>query len=283
MNPNPTDRSQATVVVDGVDVTYHSAGSSPTDRPVLVMIHGTTGSTDSHYGYLFPMLAFGQRVVSIDLTAPASTEPLELEQLVRQVTAVIDRVAEGRPVNLMGYSLGAVVAAATAAGLPEGIANLVLVAGWLRTDAQQTLRNGIWRTLRTTDSPALRRFMVFCAFSPAFLAARTSGEIDDIAGRISVDGFVDAQMDLNSRINIADRVEQIRATTLVIGCSHDQMVPATHARQLFGAIEDARYTEIDSGHGVVFERPTELLHLVDTFLRKPSALAVGTVIAAARP
>ena len=74
-----------------------------------------------------------------------------------------------------------------------------------------------------------------------------------------------------------------RATTLVVGCTQDQMVPRTHSLQLFGAIDDARYTEIDSGHAVVFERPAELLRLVDTFLRQPSASAAGSIIPTARP
>ena len=116
MNHNERDRSADSIFVDGTEVPYHSAGASEGDSPVLVMVHGSTGSTDSHYGYLFPMLAFRQRVVSIDLQLPTQGGALALEQLVRQVGAVIDRVSGGKPVSLMGYSLGAVVAAAVAWG-----------------------------------------------------------------------------------------------------------------------------------------------------------------------
>lgn len=250
---------------------------------MLVMVHGSTGSTDSHYGYLFPMLAFRQRVVSIDLTQPAQGGPLTLEQLVHQVCAVLDQVSSDKPVSLMGYSLGAVVAAAVAAERPDGVCNLMLVAGWMKTDAHQQLRNGIWRELRGADSDAIRNYMVFCAFSSGFIAARTQQELDGMADKITLDDFVDQQMDLNSRIDIVDQVPKIRATTLVVGCTQDQMVPRTHSLQLFGAIDDARYTEIDSGHAVVFERPAELLRLVDSFLRDPSAHPAGSVIPASRP
>ena len=283
MNHNERDRSADSIFVDGTEVPYHSAGASEGDSPVLVMVHGSTGSTDSHYGYLFPMLAFRQRVVSIDLQLPTQGGALALEQLVRQVGAVIDRVSGGKPVSLMGYSLGAVVAAAVAAGRPDSVRNLVLVAGWMKTDAHQQLRNGIWRELRAAGSPAIRNYMVFCAFSPGFIAARTPQELAGMAGKITLDGFVDQQMDLNGRIDIVDQVSKIRATTLVVGCTQDQMVPRTHSLQLFGAIDDARYTEIDSGHAVVFERPAELLRLVDTFLRQPSASAAGSIIPTARP
>ncbi len=283
MNPNDHNRSTDSVFVDGTEVPYYAAGASQGDRPVLVMVHGSTGSTDSHYGYLFPMLAFRQRVVSIDLRQPAQDGPLTLQQLVRQVGAVIDRVSGGKPISLMGYSLGAVVAAAVAAERPDGVRNLMLVAGWMKTDAHQQLRNGIWRELRAAGSQAIRNTMLFCAFSAGFIAARTPQELAGMAEKITLDGFVDQQMDLNGRIDIVDQVSKIRATTLVVGCTQDQMVPKAHSLQLFGAIDDARYTEIDSGHAVVFERPAELLRLVDSFLREPSASAAGSILPASRP
>lgn len=283
MNPNEQTRRAHSVFVDGTQVHYHSAGAPDGDRPVLVMVHGSTGSTDSHYGYLFPMLAFRQQVVSVDLARPAQGEALTLDQLVRQVSAVIDQVSQGRPVSLMGYSLGAVVAAALAAERPDTVRHLVLVAGWMKTDAHQRLRNSIWRELRAAAAPAIRGYMVFCAFSSDFVAARTPQELAGMADKITLDDFVDQQMALNSGIDISESVSRIRATTLVVGCTHDQMVPKAHSLQLFGAIDDARYTQIDAGHAVVFERPAELLRLVDTFLRQPSAHAAGTLIPASRP
>lgn len=283
MTTSNHNRITASVLVDGIAVPYHAAGSTVGAHPTLVMVHGSTGSTDSHYGYLFPMLAFRQRVVSIDLQPPAPGDTLTLEQLVRQVGAVIDQVSGGRPVSLMGYSLGAVVAAALAAERPEAVRNLVLVAGWMKTDGYQRLRNGIWRELRAAGSPALRDYMLFCAFSPDFVAARTAQELSGMAEKITLDGFVDQQMALNSHIDIADRVPRIRATTLVVGCTYDQMVPKTHSQQLFGAIDDARYTQIDAGHAVVFERPAELVRLIDTFLGHPSAHPAGAILPASQP
>ena len=290
-NPHPlAQRETASVVVDGVPVTYHSAGQDDgrrgdAQRPVLVMVHGSTGSTDSHYGFLFPMLGFRQRVVSVDLAQPL-TDALSLAQLVAQVGAVIDVVrgqSGGRPVSLMGYSLGAVVAASLAAQRPDAVRDLILVAGGLKTDAHQRLRNGIWRQLRQADLATIRDYMLYCAFSPDFIAARTPQELEGMAAKIGLDAFVDQQMALNAEIDIAAQVPLIEARTLVVGCTHDQMVPRAHSQQLFGAIDDARYTQIDSGHGVVFERPAELLRHIDAFLRQPAAHPAGSVIPTARP
>jgi pimeloyl-ACP methyl ester carboxylesterase len=74
-----------------------------------------------------------------------------------------------------------------------------------------------------------------------------------------------------------------RATTLVIGCTHDQMVPVRHSKALFGAIRDARYTEIASGHAVVFERPAQLVQIIDQFNEAPSRHAAGSILPTARP
>lgn len=284
MSPNErTLRHSARLLVEGADVPYHVAGTCrPGQRP-LVLVHGTTGSTDSHYGYLFPMLAFERQVISVDLAPPPGEAPLALAQLVGQVEAVIEAVAPGQAVDLCGYSLGAVVAASLAASQPQRVQSLVLVAGWMRTDGHQRLRNRIWRELREAGAESLRAFMTYCAFSAGFIAARTEPELAEMARRITLDAFVDRQMALNAGIDISEQVPAIRATTLVVGCTHDQMVPPEHARLLFAAIDDARYTQIDSGHAVVFERPSELLCQIGRFLEAPQTHAAGSVIAAERP
>ena len=281
--PERHPRRSASLLVEGADVRYHVAGDSRPGQPPLVLVHGTTGSTDSHYGYLFPMLAFERQVISVDLAPPPGEAPLTLEQLVRQVEAAIEAAAPGRPVDLCGYSLGAVVAARLAAGQPQRVRALVLVAGWMRTDGHQRLRNRIWRELREAGAESLRSFMMFCAFSAGFIAARTEPELTEMARRITLDAFVDRQMALNAGIDISAQAPAIRATTLVVGCTHDQMVPPEHARLLFAAIDDARYTQIDAGHAVVFERPSELLCQIGRFLDAPHAHAAGSVIAAEQP
>ncbi|MDO6966167.1 alpha/beta fold hydrolase [Rhizobium alvei] len=273
--------SEAVLSVDGVEVTYFSAGKDHPSRPVLVMVHGTGGTTDSHFGYLLPLLATRQKVVSLNLADPGGR--LELSQLVRQVEAVIRHVGGGSRVALLGYSLGAVVAAATAAAHADLVASLALVAGWMKTDTHQRLRNRVWRTLRNEGSTAIREYMTFCAFSARFMAEKSLDDMLAAAQMLQLTDFVDRQMDLNTRIDLTAEIASIKATTLVVGCTFDQMVPKHHSKALFGAIEDARYTEIASGHAVVFERAAELFHVVDSFLRQPSRHPAGSLLPALKP
>ncbi|MFT7047533.1 MAG: pimeloyl-ACP methyl ester carboxylesterase, partial [Celeribacter sp.] len=159
------------IVVDDVTVRYRVAGPD-TDRAPLVLVHGTAGSIDGHYGYIFPMMAYRQRVIALDWTEPKG-DALELADLVAQVRGVIEAEVPNGPVTLMGYSLGAVVAAQVAADMGRKITNLILTAGWLKTDTHQQMRNHVWRALRDQNSPSIAEYMTVCAFSPAFMASKT--------------------------------------------------------------------------------------------------------------
>lgn len=273
-----------TVTVAGVDVTYYDSRAARDRDDVLVLVHGTGGSTQAHFGFLFPILAAKQRVVAVDWAAPAHEGPLELDELAAQVVGVIEAVLPGRRVVLSGYSLGGVVAASVAATHPHLVDRLILIAGWMRTDLQQLMRNDVWHALRAGGwDEALRTYTTFCAFGGPFLAGQTPELMAPGMAAMTFDAFGDAQMELNRRIDIVERAHAITAPTLVIGCSHDQMVPIRHQRALFGAIEDARFAEIATGHAVVFERPSELSHHIQRFLDAPAEHPAGTIIPIARP
>ncbi|MFB7234078.1 alpha/beta fold hydrolase [Streptomyces sp. NPDC056269] len=281
--------AEGSVTVDGVEVRYSDSGAAyfagqGDDRAPIVLVHGTGGSTQKHYGYLFPLLSARQRIVSVDLAQPVPTGgTLTVEHLDKQVAAVIEAVLPGQAVTLVGYSLGSVVAAAVAARHPELVRNLVLVAGWITTDPQQKLRNKVWQQLRKEGSSALGEYTAFCAFSGPFLALANLEELAHTLKSLAPDDFYDQQMALNQTVDISALVPGIKATTLVVGCTHDQMVPVRHSKALFGAIPDARYAEIATGHAVVFERPGQLVQIIDQFNASPSRHPAGSIVPADRP
>lgn len=280
LTQDPVDEGDVTV--DGASVRFYDSIEPRGSRNPIVLIHGTTGSTAAHFGFLFPLLATRQRVVSIDLGQP--TGELTIDSFRAQVEAVIDEVLPGQQVTLLGYSLGAVVAATVAASRPEKIQNLILVAGWAKTDTQQILRNNLWSALyESGDKDALAQFTVFCAFGNPFVGARTLDELTPAIKAVKVTPFGASQMQVNRDVDILDRLEKITADTLVIGCEFDHMVPNRHSKFLFGAIENARYTEIPSGHAVVFERPAELHKHIDNFAADPQRYPTGTIIPTVKP
>ncbi|KMQ84971.1 alpha beta hydrolase family protein, partial [Lasius niger] len=183
------------------------------------------------------MLTRDQPVISIDLASPpgiGDPKDLTVEHLERQVVAVIEAECPGQQVDLLGYSLGAVVAAAIAGHHPQLIGTLVLVAGWMKTDKHQQLRNRLWFALRNANhEDALRLFMGLSSRSPMEVITVPSETLEAQLASIRFTPFLDQMMDLNQRIDIRDAVAAILAPTLIIAGSEDQMVPVHHAKAMF--------------------------------------------------
>lgn len=276
-----------TIDVEGTTVEYIDSVDAGDGRTPIVLVHGTGGSPEAHFGYLFPLLATRGRVIAIRLANPvthtAHGHPLEIDDFKKQVAAVMQHALHGTPAMLVGYSLGGVIAAATAAAHPDLLKSLALVSSWALTDNQQLLRNDVWRALRESGTDKIREYTVFCAFGGPFLATRTREQLQPAIDAVVVNEFTEAQMEMNRTIDIRDALGAIQAPTLIVSCLHDQMVATRHQKYLFGAIEDARYTEIAAGHAVVLERPAELLRLLEMHNADPHAHAAGTVIAPLKP
>jgi pimeloyl-ACP methyl ester carboxylesterase len=235
----------------------------------LVLLHGVTGDGHSHFGHLADHFADRRRVVLPDYagsgTSTVPDGPLSLDLLVDEVASAV-RHSSSTPIDLAGFSLGAVVAAATTAAHPELVRRLVLIAGWASSDeARHQLLFDTWAKLETADPELFARFGPLLAFEPAFLNGLGRQGLDEIlsAGLPAATG---RQLDLSLRVDLRDRLRRIEAPTLVIGCTRDHLVPVAHARALHDAIAGSHYAEIDSGHAVIFERPDELVKRVRDFL-----------------
>ncbi|GAT74944.1 putative hydrolase [Microbacterium sp. HM58-2] len=267
---------ERTVDVDGYSVKVYDSDPNGS-KETVVLLHGTGGTAESSYWALFPMLAMRRRVVAFDFVDAAPATGGEVDY-VEQARAVIESISADAPVDVVGYSFGAVIAALLAARHPERVRSLALVAGWLKTDAQQRLRNDLWWRLRDADEELLAQFTAFTTYSQQYINARTPAELQGI-----IDGFRHgadraAKMRFNRDVDIADEITAISAPTLVIACSQDQMVPVRHSQLLFGVIPDARFATIDSGHGVMTERPSEAFVLIDSFFGDPGREPAGSVL-----
>lgn len=254
-------------VCRSVRVAYDVAGRGPG----LVLVPGTGGSGESVWGHLAGHFADSWTVVMPDLEGAGQTTfrdcPLELEDLIDQVTAVAADAELGR-FDLVGYSLGTAVAAGLAADRDDLVRSLVLVAGVVACDARMRLQLELWRDLFDRDPESLGRVLVQSAFSASFLCAMSRDEVE-----AAVENFVATMpvgfrrhSELGMDIDLRSVCQQIRARTLVIGLTRDQITPVGQTRALHHAIPGSAYTEIDSGHLVVFERPEELVVTVRKFI-----------------
>ena len=260
-----------------LQLNFHEVGQRSA-FPTIILIHGTGGNTDKHFSYIFPMLGIHQRVLSIDLHTPDKAD-LKVTDFSQQVEALIQHaVAKDEIITVVGYSLGAVIAAQVAASLKQRVARLILLAGWAKTSSVQQLRTVIWQQLFTEQSAALPHFVNYCLYSDDYLSARSEQQVLDLARFVKPSQDAAKQRELNYRIDITSILPEIRAETLIVACREDRMVPVAQAKLLFASISNSRYIEISSGHALYVEAPAEVVQLVNQFSQHPEQYPVNQKI-----
>ncbi|MFG2819422.1 alpha/beta fold hydrolase [Kitasatospora sp. NPDC048365] len=252
-----------TVSAGTATVSYQVAGSGPG----LVFVHGTGFGAQGTFGHLVEQFTADRTVVLPDFAGCGETVDdggeLTVEILAEQIIAVIE--AQGGPVDLVGFSLGAVVSATVAALRPDLVRRLVLTAGWARPDdAYLSTHMTTWAALKD-DPESFGRFGTLTAFSRDFMNAIGPEVLAGImAGNQPTEGAL-RHIAVNLRTDIRELLPQITAETLVIGCTKDGTVPFGLTRELADGIAGARFEELESGHVVVFEKTDEFVGLVRKF------------------
>jgi Predicted hydrolases or acyltransferases (alpha/beta hydrolase superfamily) len=255
----------------GARVHYRVDGSG---EP-LVLVHGTGGDAESNWALVVERLAREWTVIRPDYAGSGATEddgrPLTADYLTAQIMAAAEAAGFGS-YHLLGFSLGAALAAKIAGDFPERVRSLILLAGFQSSrDARSKMQFELWRDLMAANRRAMARLILLTGFSPdavaAFGADGVAQAVEDTLTGINWDGMV-RQVELDLAIDVSDSIAKITAPTLSIGCTHDHMVPPAHARALAEAIPSARYAELPTGHLAPMEQPDALVDIVVSFLRE---------------
>lgn len=251
-----------TVTVDDAEVYYSTAGSGPG----LVLVHGTQGTGETNWAHLTDRFTAERTVVALDYSGSGRTTDdggeLTVEKLADQVAAVTKDAVSG-PVDVVGFSLGAVVAAATAAREPGLVRRLVVLAGWPHgDDARHRLNFELWRDLERAGFEIFNRFATVTGFTPPYLSALGHDGVEAALAIGAPQPGLARQIDLDIRADIRDLLPRITAPTLVIGFTQDQMVPPAGSRALHEAIAGSTYAELDTGHLAIYEKPDEITTLI---------------------
>ncbi len=131
--------------VNGLELYYEIHG---TGEP-LVLLHGGYGSTEM-FSPIMGMLSERRRVIAVDLQGHGRTaitdRPMRYDTLADDIAELVKQLGYER-VDLMGYSLGGLVALRTAIRHPEVVNRLVVVsAGFSRGGFYPEVREGMDRT-----------------------------------------------------------------------------------------------------------------------------------------
>jgi pimeloyl-ACP methyl ester carboxylesterase len=117
--------------VNGSQVHYTMTGND--SLPTLVFIHGSPSAWNSFIGFMKdPELLFHFRMVSVDRPGFGYSNFGEAKRLAEQsklLLPVLLEIDNGKPVYLVGHSLGGPLAMKMAADNPTGVSGIMLLAG----------------------------------------------------------------------------------------------------------------------------------------------------------
>lgn len=256
-----------TIAVDSARIPYRVEGTGP----ALVLVHGV-GPGSAMWDGVLDRFTGHRTVILPDLSGsgPAADDgaPLTAEVLAAQVAAVIEDAGAG-PADVVGFSLGAPVAAAVAGLHPGLVRRLIPIAG-VAGPGDEYIRQMVAIWLAVADNAeAFGRYSTLTAFSPAFMNQAGHDAVEQAHGFMDPTPDRRRQIDLVRRVDVRDLLPRITAPTLVIGATHDRTLPVENHREFATGIAGSEYVELDSGHIVMAERTDEFLKHVEDFLSRP--------------
>ncbi|WP_300544992.1 alpha/beta fold hydrolase [Maricaulis sp.] len=265
--------SDRIVEVDGVNARVRMEG--PRNAPAVVMIHGFSHSLESWDDWAAD-LSSGYRVVRLDLpghglTGPDPQRRYSVDETVTFLGGVLDAL-DIRRASLVGNSLGGLVAWRYAAGHPDRVRALVLVAP------------GGYSINGVTEDPVAVPMAVnfYLTQAPqAMIGAATSALFGDpsrmdpgLPGRVHTmmrrDGVGEAMVQRLEVFTLPDPeadLARVQAPTLILWGGRDRMIPPEHGRRFDADIpESTLIVHDDLGHIPHEEAPRRTIGDVREFL-----------------
>jgi pimeloyl-ACP methyl ester carboxylesterase len=256
-------------LADGTTVAYASAGAG---RPLVYVMgwltHLERGWELPAERALYEALARGCRLVRYDragcglsavVDRPASLE-FELEQLAA-IAAVLDE-----PFDLMGTSMGAPVAVAWAAARPATVRRLVLYGGWAH-GAELSPPGVREHVLGLIASHwGLGSEVLTDIFAPD-ADRSTRAELARYQRESSSAATARELLTLSYELDVRDRLDHVRAPTLVVHRTGDRAAPLSQAEVLAAGIPRAELVRLPGRSHLPYAGDRdELVRVVRRFL-----------------
>ena len=243
--------------IDGVPIWYEEHGDPA--GPPLVALHGGIVTFQGSFGDVLPWLTEGRRVIGVELQGHGHTpdpgRAMSIERFADDVAQLIDRVADGGPVDVWGFSLGALTATSLAVRHPVKVRRLVLAASNIRPDGYHPEI-----TAPEQDDPRLPTEEEFNTWKADYESVapdpadffpfleRMQPVVHDFAGWT------------------ADEIRSISAPTFLVVGDRD-FVRLDHAAEMLDLFPDCRLAVLPrTKHTEVMQRSEQLRALVGPFL-----------------
>jgi len=242
--------------LDGAPLHYEIVGSGPP----LLLLNGI-GLDLSAWGPLVQALSVERQLVLLEtrgsgLSGPPP-EPCTTARLAADALALLDHLSLGS-VDVLGFSLGGLVAQELALLAPQRIRSLVLAATAAHLPGRTRRALDAWRRLLQAgvEADAFRREQFAWVFGSATLEndALIEGALSTLAGAPAPSelGFA-AQVDACLAHDTRERASCIGAPALVFAGEDDVLLPAAAAETLAGLLPRGRFERHHGGHAFLSE------------------------------
>lgn len=261
-----------TLTIHGLEVFVRERGAG---HPVL-LLNGLGAGVEA-WAWLEERLAEHVRTIAIELPGTGRSEtprvPLPISTLARIAATALEQ--RGCPqADVVGYSLGGIVAQQLARDEPSRVRRLVLAAtgcGWGSVPGSLgalTLLSLPWRL----HSPTLYRQTqtLMGKADRAVLDRRPELSEARLRQPPPIRGYT-YQLAAGASWSSLTWLHEVRAPTLVVSGEHDELVPAANGVQLARLLPQSRLHILpDEGHLFMWDPESAAVPVVEDFLRAPS-------------
>ena len=252
-------------------VAYRAIGTGPP----LLLITGYSGTMENWDPRFVDALAEHHRVITFDNAGVAKTHslpaPLTIDAMADQTSALIDTLGLGRT-DVLGWSMGSMIAQALAVRHPSQVSRLVLCASF---PGNGTTMRPSRTALNAFESGDPQKVM-----AAIFPADQTAAQNTYLAAVSSYPPAATAPADVvtaqahaidawwNGTDPAGTKTATIAAPTLIADGTVDQLDPVTNTHALAKLIPGAKLQLYhDAGHAFLFQDQTSFLPVIESFLR----------------
>jgi len=235
---------------DGLTVVVTRAeGTPPPGSPSFVLVHGIAVSS-RYFGPTTAELAKHGTVYLVDLPGygaapkPKDGRDVSITDHARTLAAWLAESGLDNPV-VAGHSMGARVVSRLAVDYPHLTNRIVLMSATMPVGERSLAKGGFLLALDSVRNP-LRADAVIMA---------------DYLLRCGIPYFLKQSKHLFAD-HIEDRLDQIRAKTLVLCGDKDLIVPRAWSQRIADGIPDARLEVVRGPHVIMYHDPARLAELI---------------------
>jgi pimeloyl-ACP methyl ester carboxylesterase len=264
------------VKVNGIDINYQIDGEGAPNG-TIVLINGLADDLLS-WGFQMPaLLDAGYRVLRFDNRGIGQSDrpagPYSSRMLADDTKALLDKLGISG-FHLMGVSMGGMISQEYALAYGSDLKSLTLACTYGTADAFCQTMFAMWGDLAAKiDVPFVMRDVALWAFTGPFFNERPGDASEFAAAMAALDMSLEAylaQLAVIQAHDTLDRLNQIKAPTLVLAGEEDILIPVRLSRKLQQGIPGAAWKTVPGGHACMWEIPDPFNKAFLDFVRSAS-------------